>query len=356
MAPAADRLLHFAIPGDIETPSGGYGYDRLMMAELRALGWTVRHLPLPGGFPEPSGEDLEQAAACLANLPGGSLVMVDGLAFGAMPDVAAAEAERLRLVALVHHPLALETGLSPDVSRRLKASETLALKATRGVVVTSAATARTLLDEFEVSSDRIAVVVPGTAPRPAAERRVKNRLARQPLILSVGSLTRRKDHALLISALARLADRPWQCRIVGSDMMDPETAHSLRIQIEGAGLGARVTLTGAVRDIEAEYEGADLFALASRYEGFGMAFAEALAHGLPIVGCRGGAIPDVVPDSAGILVEPGDVEAFARALARLLDDPEALHNYAEGALAAGRDLPDWRSTAATLSGFLETIR
>src|SRR6516164_4631317 len=103
--------LCFAIPGDIETLTGGYAYDRLLIAALRELGWNIRHLALGPSFPFPDAEDLSLAARAFAALAAGSLVLVDGLAFGAMPAIAAAEGKRLRLVALLHHPLAEETGL-----------------------------------------------------------------------------------------------------------------------------------------------------------------------------------------------------------------------------------------------------
>ncbi|MGI2035414.1 glycosyltransferase family 4 protein [Rhizobium panacihumi] len=347
----SQRHLVFAIPGDLQTMSGGYGYDRRMMDELQALGWVVDHLELPGGFPAPTEAELETTAAQLAALPDDSLVVVDGLAFGAMPGIAEVEAKRLRLVALVHHPLALETGVSVDVAEKLKESETAALRTTRGVVVTSPATARTLVADFECAEDHICVAIPGTEQAPPAQGRGGD----EPMILSVGSLTTRKDHKTLVAALALLADRPWQCRIVGSDKMDMKSAEALRRQIDELGLSERIVVTGAVFNVAAEYDRADIFALASHYEGFGMAFAEAMVRGLPIVGCHGGAIPDLVDPRAGILVDPGDATAFAHALARLMDDAAQRQTLANGSLATGRRLPDWPRTAKTLSDFLEGI-
>lgn len=352
MSQATDnRHLVFAIPGDLNTASGGYGYDRRMISELRALGWTLDHLQLPAGFPDPSTTDLALSAESLAALPENSLVLLDGLAFGAMPQIALSEKQRLRMVALVHHPLALETGITAETAQKLTESETTALGATRGVVVTSPATARTLVADFGVSDERIHIALPGTeqaAPARGTE-------SGGSLILSVGSLTPRKDHATLVSALEQLADRPWQCRIVGSDRMNPQSAEELRQQIAKAGLVDRIIVTGEVKNVGDEYDHADIFALASRYEGFGMAFAEAMVRGLPIVGCHGGAIADLVDPRAGILVEPGDVARFADALARLIDDPQQRRDFANGSLATGRRLPDWPKTAAILSDFLKGI-
>lgn len=346
-----ERRLVFAIPGELQTTSGGYGYDRRMIAELRLLGWSIEHLQLPAGFPNPTDAELAETAARLAGVPDESLVLLDGLAFGSMPQIAGNEKQRLRLVALVHHPLALETGISVETAEKLKDSETAALAATRGVIVTSPATARTLIADFGVAEEHVHIALPGTEQAAPAPRGARDEL----LILSVGSLTARKDHRTLVSALEQVAARPWRCRIVGSDRMDPISASALRQQIEQAGLADRITVTGEVEDIASEYDRADVFALASRYEGFGMAFAEAMVRGLPIVGCRGGAIPDLVDPRAGLLVEPGNVTRFAEALATLIDDPEQRRKFADGALAAGRRLPDWPETARTLSDFLKDI-
>lgn len=352
-AASRERRLVFAIPGDIDTRSGGYGYDRRMIEELRAIGWTVEHLQLPGGFPEPSESELAETAEKLAALAADSLVLIDGLAFGAMPAIAMQEATRLRMIALVHHPLALESGIPAGVAERLRKSEMTALGAAKGVVVTSPSTARTLLSQFRVAPDLVRVAVPGTEQaKPASGSTAGDGV----IILSVGSLTQRKDHAALISALERISDRPWQCRIAGSDDMDRQCAADLRRQIEACGLSDRVTLTGALDDVAVEYAQADIFALASQYEGYGMAFAEAMVRGLPIVGCRGGAIPDLVTDDAGILVEPGDIAGLAEALALLIDQPETRQAYSAGALAVGQQLPDWPATAKVLSDFLEEMR
>jgi glycosyltransferase involved in cell wall biosynthesis len=283
-------------------------------------------------------------------LPDGALVLVDGLAYGAMPEIAAAERDRLRLVALVHHPLALETGLSAVEVERLRASEREALAHARLVVTTSPATARALRAGFGVPAERLVAVPPGV-DRP----RAGDPPSGTPVILCVATITPRKGHDVLVEALAGLADRSWTCRLVGDPTRAPETAARLRRQIAAAGLEARITLTGIVPDIAAEYAGASIFALASRFEGYGMVFAEALAQGLPIVACAVGAVPDVVPPQAGLLVPPDDPAAFAAALGRFLDDAALRRRYAEGARIAGESLPGWNEAAASLARALNGV-
>ena len=344
------RVVQFAIPGDLHSPTGGYGYDRALMAHLPALGWRVEHVALPGGFPDPGAAGLAQAGAVLAGLPDGAVVLIDGLAFGAMPAAAAREADRLRLVALVHHPLADESGMPPALAARLMESERAALACTRAVICTSAVTADRLVQGFGVARGAITVAPPGT-PRPA---RPAPRRGDPPVVLSVGSLTPRKGHDLLIAALGRLRHLPWRARIVGA-RPDEGTAAALRAQVVAEGLDGRIALVGPVEDVGAEYAGADLFALASRHEGYGMAYAEALAHGLPVVASRVGPVASFVPEAAGALVPPGNVDALAAALDRLLGDARARDRAAAAASAAGAGLPGWADTSAAVAARLEAV-
>ena len=161
------RRLHLLVPGDPETLTGGYAYGRRIAAALRARGWGVETHTLYASFPRPTQAALAHAEETLAALPADALVLVDGLAYGAMPRLAGDAAARLRLLALVHHPLAAESGLDGSVQRALRESEREALAAARGVVVTSRATAHALAD-YDVPASRVAVVEPGTDPAPLA--------------------------------------------------------------------------------------------------------------------------------------------------------------------------------------------
>ncbi|NDW05727.1 glycosyltransferase [Jiella sp. 40Bstr34] len=325
------------------------------MAELRRLGWDVEHLRLPEGFPRPSPAELAQTEAAFAGIPDGGLVLVDGLAFGAMPQVAERQARRLRLAALVHHPLFLETGLDAAARDALEASERRALGAAEAVVVTSPATAEAVSSSFAVPAERLTVALPGTDKPDASPRPLDRRSEEPPTILSIGTLIPRKDHATLVASLAKIADLAWRCRIVGSMSADPDTAEALRRQIETLGLSGRIELTGAMADVAAEYPKADLFVLASRYEGYGMVFAEALAHGLPIVFCSAGAPRDFIPEAAGRRFEPGDAEGLAASLRSLLGDGEARTRAAQAARSAGQALPGWDETARIVADALSRL-
>jgi len=343
------RTLAFVVPGDLATLTGGYRYDRRMIAGLRASGWRVACHSLDASFPAPSERALRDADAQLAAIPDGRLTVIDGLAYGAMPDVAAAHAARLRLVALVHHPLAEEAGLAAGAAERLRGSERRALGVAARVIVTSRATARALRG-LDVPADRIDVVEPGTDPAPLAQGSPGRELG----LLCVGAVIPRKGHAVLIEALARVADRPWRLVCVGSLDRCPSAVADLRRRIDALGLRWRVALAGEEGEeaICASYARADAFVLPSFHEGYGMVLAEALAHGLPIVATRAGAIPDTVPQDAGLLVPPGDVDALAGALATLLDDPALRARLAAGARAARERLPTWEAACGRFAAAL----
>ncbi|TVP59663.1 MAG: glycosyltransferase [Halomonadaceae bacterium] len=343
--------LYFAFPGQLTTPTGGYHYDRRLIHELRQQGVAVETLSLSSRFPFPDAQALEEARQSLGAVPDGAVVIIDGLAFGALDALAQAQSRRLRIIALCHHPLALETGLSPVQQQRFQASEQRALGAARRVLVTSGHTGQILTDQFAVPSERVVVARPGTDPAPFAP------CAGSPLrLLTVASLTRRKAHDVLIDALGSLADLPWQARFVGSRDLDPAWSEQLQQQVNRLQLQQRIELVGAVDEAGGEFHNADLFVLPSRYEGYGMVFAEALAAGLPVIAARAGAVPDLVPASAGLLVPAGDRAALAAALHRLLTREDLRRQLQAGARHAAAALPTWGDTARQVARLIEDVQ
>jgi glycosyltransferase involved in cell wall biosynthesis len=154
-------------------------------------------------------------------------------------------------------------------------------------------------------------------------------------VLSVGRLAPLKDHAVLISAFARIAaDFPeWQLRIVGEGRL----RNALEQQAEQVGVRGRIELPGGVASIGDEYARAQLFVLPSRYESFGLATAEAMIHGLPAIGfadCPG--TNEIIRDGVdGLLVDGRDrVENLAAAMAQLMRSPEQRTAMGEAARRA----------------------
>src|SRR5262245_49273599 len=331
----------FAIPGDLELPTGGYVYARRILERFPVAGVQLHHLALPGSFPAAGADDIAATVRRLDALSSDTIILFDGLAYGAMPAAAIAHL-RQRIVALVHHPLGLEAGLAVARQRELVALETAALGLARRVLVTSRATARTLVADFAVPPGKIAIAEPGTQRAPRARG-----TGSPPQLLAVGSIVPRKAYAVLVRALAPLAALPWQLSIVGATDRSQAALTELEATIAETGLGGRISIAGPLNEAQlaVRYAGADLFVMPSLYEGYGMVLAEAMARGLPIVCTTGGAAAETVPDDAAIKVAPGDVAALTAALCRSLGEAALRATLAEASWAAGQSLPRWEETA-----------
>jgi len=344
------RSLVFMIPGDLDTLTGGYGYDRRVIDGLHALGWTVAVQRLDGSFPSPTlfaREDVRRRFAALAD---GTVVLVDGLAFGALAAEAERERYRLRLVALVHHPLADETGIDGATAASLEASERRALATTRVVIVTSRGTADAL-SRYGVSADRVVVVEPGTDAASLARGSAGGPVQ----LLCVASLIPRKGHEVLIEALARLRQLSWHLTCVGNTDRDRETADRVRAMLAQYELGDRVTFTGDLRqpELDRQYDHADVFVLPTFHEGYGMVVSEAIARGLPVISCPTGGIAELVMPDAGVLVPPGDVEQLAGVLADVIEHSETRLRLAAGARQVRNRLPTWDTASRRMAAALE---
>lgn len=348
MTAGAPRL-HLACPGAIDQPTGGYRYDAAIVRELRAAGHDVLVHELAGRHP--LADDAARAAArdCLAAAHGGILV-VDGLALPAFAGLL--DDTTTPVVALIHHPLALETGIDAGARRHFAALEPRLARAARGVIVTSPATVPAIR-AMGVAGARIATVTPAIHRAALRSRRETTTRA----LLCVASLTARKGHLVLVAALAALRGLRWRLTCIGPTALDPATTSRVRAAISLRRLQGRIRLVGArppqvVRDA---YRRADLFVLPSYYEGYGMAFAEAIAAGLPVIASGAGAVATTVPPGAGRLVRTGDPKALARCLRRVLQQATARRRLRQGAVSMARRFPDWAAQARRFAAAVDAL-
>lgn len=341
----------FAIPGDIRSPTGGYTYDRRVIELLPAFGVNVVHLPLPAAFPNPGDADISETGRLIASAPPEATLLLDGLAYGAFPDSLLACGGR-RIIAIVHHPLYLETGLPHARKVELRQSEKAALARADHVVVTSRATARILASELDTDSGKITVAEPGTDP---AQRATGTGAPFQ--ILSVGAISPRKNYDSLVAALEPLADIDWRLTIAGAIDRHPQAGEQLRATIDSHGLGERVMLAGKVvpATLERFYESADLFVSSSLFEGYGMVIAEAMARGLPIITTASGAAADWA--RRGVLhVQPGNTAELTAALRKVLSDRKLRDDLADAAWEIGRTLPTWHETSRRIAAVIHGLK
>jgi glycosyltransferase involved in cell wall biosynthesis len=293
----------------------------------------------------------------LAAIPDDRMVLVDGLALGAMPAQVEREASRLRIVALVHLPLAAETGLDRETAVALEASERRALAAAAQIVVTGRQTADALAQNG-VTPERITIVEPGTNRAPLFRGSTGAPLE----LLCVATLNPGKGHEILVRALAATTNRNWHLTCAGSLDRDPATVERVRATLRREGLEDRVSLEGELGAdaLEACYSRSDVFVLATLHETYGMAVAEALAHGLPVISTRTGAIPELVTgisggSDAGVVVAPGDQPALTGALSHVLGDAGVRKRLADGARLVRDRLPTWEEASSKMAAALSRI-
>ena len=342
-------MLTFVLPGPVTTRTGGFIYDRRIIEGLRARGHEVKVIELEGEFPFPSDDAKASALRQLSKLRAGDTIVIDGLALGSLPEVAQEIGVQRRLVGLLHHPLALETGLTNEQRQRMEKRERAALSHVERVIVSSCMTARTLL-RGEWTKTPVTVVEPGTDPAPVAAGSDGEGLE----LLCVATLIPRKGHVILFEALAGLTDIDWRLNCVGASR-DPQTAAALETKLATLGLTGRVRLLGELegRALDELFGRSDVFVLPSFYEGFGMVITEAVMRALPIVTTTGGALSETLPAGCGLLSAPGDVKSLRENLRAVLSKPGERQKLREAALSARQKLTSWPQAAEAFAEALE---
>ncbi len=340
----AHQRLTLLTAGDLPGPSGGTVYhDRVAEASP-----AVDLRTLPGAWPSPGRADHDALRQCLGE--GTGAVLIDGIVACGAPEAVAEAVRRGRPVwVLLHLPLPAETGLSDPERRRLAGSERAALHAATGVICTSAWAREDLLARYGPLA--VHVAEPGADDGPTAR-------GSQPLrLLTVASLTPRKNHLTLLEALGRLGHRDWQAHWVGPEASSPQYRSRLRAALAASPAAHRIRVTGPLQGelLRHEWHAADLLVLPSLAETYGMVVTEALARGIPaLVGAGTGAEATLRGAAGpghglpGYAVDPTDSTAVADALDRWLGDPVLRSHRRRLAMDSRADLQPWSRTTARI--------
>ena len=356
--------MHVAlvIYGDLEATSGGFRYDRRLVAALRERGDTVDVISLPWRrYPRGVLDGLSRTIRSRLDRPV-DVLLQDELCHPSLWYHNAKLTRPGTIVSLVHHLRSDDPGerfraLFRPVERRYLAS-------VDATITTSAFTRRRAERLSPSVADRPSLVarpagrVEGAALRPA---QVAARAYEGPLrIAFVGNLVPRKDPLTLIAAvdqgLRNGAD--WELTIVGSHEVTPRYAARVVDAAEKRAVGQRVRFTGELEraQLRAIFERSHLCCVPSRYEAFGMVYLEAMEFGVvPIASARGGAREFVDHGRNGLLVEPGSPETIARLLHAVDSDRDRLSALAENAVETARSHPTWAESMASVRSFLQQV-
>jgi len=338
--------------GSIDERSGGFRYDRELVAGLRRAGDAVEVVELPW----------RQYARGLADNLSGRVrdrlpTDVDVLLQDELAHPSLLRANRslpCPVVGIVHHLRASEPRPLAPVYRAI---ERQYLATVDGAICNSTTTRSVVTD---AGVDPAATVV---AP-PAGDRfdpdiddaTIEARAADGPLdVTFVGNITPRKGLDTLVGAVARV-EADCELTVVGRPVDD--SVASVRKQIHDRGLTDRVTLTGGLSDaaLADHLRTSHVLAVPSRYEGFGIAYLEGMSFGLPAIATRAGGADDVVTEGeTGFLVDPDDPAAVASALTTLATDRERLAEMGVAARRRYERHPDWAATTARVRDLLVTL-
>jgi glycosyltransferase involved in cell wall biosynthesis len=347
-------LLPLVTLGDPRRLSGGYLYHLRMADAAPAHGARIVFL----SFPERRYPLAALAGATIAQRTqelGGSAVLLDSIAAAFAAPALASGRFRVPAIGVLHQP---PGGIDHGPARtRVQAPlDRLAWRRTELLIAASEHLAEQLVDASFARS-RIRVVPPGrdVAPTPEGRRR-DLRAGRRAALLTVANWLPRKGILELLEAFARLPADAATLHLAGDESADARYAARVRSRLREPDLSGRVVVHGRLtrEDVAALYGAADVFVLPASREPYGTVWGEAMAFGLPVVGWRAGNLPYLAADEReGLLVQPGDVDALARALLRLVSDEDLRARLGAAAKRRALTRPTWDESAAL---FFATIR
>lgn len=345
----------------LEGTSGGYLYDRRVVAGLRDRGHSVTTVAVPRqhyarNLLDSVSQPVWRRLTALADSV--DVLLEDELCHPSLvgPNLRLSRRESSPPIVSVVHHLRSSEDWSPLRTRAYRAVERAYLLTVDAFVYNSHTTRDTV--ESLVGPTTGVLAPPGRDHlQPAVTREQIRARAHDegPVeLLFVGSVVERKGLETLLRGVAAL-EIPWSLTIVGDTTVDPAYTERLRSLTERLAVGDRVTLTGRVPQprLDELYEQCQILTVPSQYEGYGIVYLEAMGHGLPAVGTRAGGASELIEDgSTGALIAPGDASALTDAVARLATDRDRLAARALAARAAFKRHHTWDETAGAVAAFL----
>lgn len=351
--------LALIIYGALETLSGGYEYDRQLVACLRQAGHTVEIISLPWRTYAHHLTDNASAewTRRLQNTRC-DILLQDELNHPSLAWVNRRLPAALPIVSIVHHCRSSER--HPPLLRVLyRWVERAYLRTMRGFIFNSHTT-RAVVEGMLGSVTRGVVAWPAGdrfSPLPTLAEIIARAQRPGPLrIIFVGNVTERKGLHTLLAGLALCASGAWQLTIVGQTDVEPEYVRQVQHQIMRQNLAARVVWRRRLSDdaLRAELAQSDVLAVPSAYEGFGIVYLEGFGFGLPAIATTAGAASEIItPGQTGWLIPPDDPAAIASALHPLLEDRTRLPTLSLAARRHYDQHPTWQASMERARHFLE---
>ena len=351
------------IYGSIDTISGGYLYDRMLVEHLRRQGDHVEIISLPyQNYGQHLGHNVSRALYNRLREAHLDILLQDELNHPSLFWLN----RRLKkhvdypIVSIIHHLRFLETRAAWE-NRFYRWIERLYLSNVDGFICNSQTT-RTAVKALAGTEKKSIVAYPGG-------NRLRNTIrfeqisvrAQKPgplQIIFVGNLIERKRLHILLDALTQLPPESWDLDVIGSLTADPIYVEYIRQQITRYGLKEKVNLAGAVNDAELAIRltYSDVLVVPSSYEGFGIVYLEGMGFGLPAIASTAGATNEIITHSQnGFLVPPDDPQTLAKHIQILSDDRTCLLQMSMAARQHYETHPTWRDSTEHIREFMQTL-
>ncbi|MCA9994981.1 MAG: glycosyltransferase family 4 protein [Anaerolineales bacterium] len=346
------------IYGTLDTVSGGYLYDRKLVAHLRAAGESVEIVSLPWtNYGRHLAHNWSRALRKRVENGRFDLLLQDELNHPSLFWLNRRLRGQVPLVSIVHHLRCSEARpvwqnwLYRQVERRYLASVDSFVfnsETTRKVTKALAGEKR----PFVVATPAGDRFNPATTPADVAAKAQQT----APLqLLFVGNLIPRKGLHTLLDALATMPRSDWRLAVVGETAVSPAYTAHIQHQIARHNLANSITLHGPLPDaaLADQFARSHLLVVPSSYEGFGIVYLEAMAFGLPAIGTTAGAANEIIHDGDnGLLIAPDDADTLAQRLTALHQNRDLLTRLSLSALSHSHRWPTWGESMAKIHRFL----
>ena len=339
--------VYFLIPGDTESKTGGYLYNKHVAAELIKQGVSLSVVNLPGNYPNATARDVAEAERAIQSCKKDSILLVDGLAGASLAALFKKFVGQYTFLYLEHLPVFFE---SDDVL--LQEMEREGLNTVHHVIATSHFCKKTLV-EWGIKT-AITVIEPAIS-LPGRKKQYHSRVQK---ILSVGSMTTRKGHHILAEALSSIREEDWHWTICGEIDETSDYYHHFLQKTKQGGIDHKITLTGPVEEsvIREHYEASDLLVSAALSETYGMAVMEALYFGLPVLCPSISPFTDQIEQKNALWFEPGDIQGLAKKLKRTILEPPFYQKIREEVTGRYQSMRSWEEAAAEFVKVMEKFQ
>ncbi len=350
------------IYGSLETLSGGYLYDRMLVEHLRREGDTVQIVSMSWqNYARRLGQSFDQRWANELESLDVDVLLEDELNHPSLFRINRTMKRHVEypIVSIVHHLRSSEEHprLLLELYRRVERSYLNTIDA----FIWNSQTTRQAVERMLGTTLKGVVAYPaGDRFGGQAEAEIMQRSAQSgPLkLLFVGNLIPRKGLHWLIAALCELKEYAWTLTVAGDAQVDRAYAARVRRQVEEAGLGERVHFVGRLSEegLAETWRDSQVCVMPSSYEGFGIVYLEGMGFGLPAIASTAGGAREIIEDGVnGFLVDAGDTAGMARAIRQYLESPQMLADHSLAARRRFADFPTWEQTAGKIREFLTRL-